>query len=647
MKISNLNRLTQLTLTNSLILLLSLVLSSGCSDSENSGGITGTGSPLESYIKEGFVYHNEPSGEESGNESPSFVDPAIDSDQISNEINADDDFSTTNLQEAGVDEADWVKTDGEFAYSYSGPNIVYYSDVIAVETPPALTRSMQTPNFQTHHQLNIFDLNTATGKQAPINSLPLDESLGQVEGLYLEKEQDQLLLLANKYSYDYDSYFWHWSTSTAQIRSINIQDPRQHLEQTASIDIDGQYVSSRKIGDTLYIVTQYTPRIEGFIQSPSNTDEVANNLILINKTSLADLLPKIHINGQHQALLQEQDCTIPETMETNDQPTLAIVTAINVKNFSDFKASCIASPIDTIYVSSNTVYLLNDQYSEQRSHIYQIDISTGNPRYQTTTSVEGLIGWDNPFRLSEYQNHLRLITSKNLVHQLHILKMEEDALLHIASLPNSDKPASIGKTGEDIYAVRFMGNRAYVVTFRNTDPFYAIDLSNPSQPKILGELEIPGFSTYLHPFGDDLVFGIGREANWNSGIKLALFDVSDTSNPVVKKEIILGSSGSHSSAIYNHKAVTLLSKNNGQQWQVGIPVSLYSNNYHWSHDGFYLLEIDLQAEQPDNSMQEHGILTTLENESSNYSQLSSYDRGIFKSDKVHFVYDKHLWTQSW
>ncbi|NRB36923.1 MAG: beta-propeller domain-containing protein [Pseudomonadales bacterium] len=647
----------------------------GCS-SDNSGGVTGTGYVLEDYIKHGLNNQNTLSQNSCRNcvddsftvtESTGAPSDAVsDGAELDNGA-GDDDFSTTNVQEFGVDESDWMKTDGEYAYSYSGPGYIYYSgpgiaiDAIAIdeassESEPAVEVQSSEPIDdaltiapERGHTINVYALGTNEGSQAPINSLLLDETIGSVQGLYLHdrEQKQQLVVLADKYNYNYADDYWGWHSSQTTITLIDTSAPQSPLETSQTITIDGQYVSSRKVGNTLYVISQFSPYVQGLTRYPDTSAEQQKNLNLINTTPLEKLLPQVSINGVSQRLLNDENCHVPIAVEDATHPTLAVITAIDLDAPESIQASCVAAPVQTIYASTKAVYMVSTQYSDNSSDIYQFSIAENKPRYQAMATVTGSINWNKPFHLSEQGEYLRLVTSTGDEHQLHILKIDADILNPVATLPNEQQPAKIGKPGESIYAVRFYGERVYVVTFRQTDPFYVIDLADPTNPSILGELEIPGFSTYLHPFSDNLIFGIGRNQNFWSGIKLALFDVSNPAEPIVKDEIILGGPGTYSPAMYNHRAVTLLSRENGTRWQMGLPVSLYDDNHQWQQDSLYLLDITLEDHAEGAGMQTHGQLVTKDAADGDYSQLSEVDRGIFKGDWVHFITDNKLWTQAW
>ena len=169
-------------------------------------------------------------------------------------------------------------------------------------------------------------------------------------------------------------------------------------------------------------------------------------------------------------------------------------------------------------------------------------------------------------------------------HQLTVLQesstSDRKRLEAVARLPNLDHPQPIGKPGEQIYAARYLGSRAYIVTFKKVDPLYVIDLHDQEAPVIAGELNMPGYSSYIHPIGDDLVLGIGKDAvpsesgdfAWYQGLKLALFDVSDMTAPQEVSTVVIGDRGTTSSLLYDFHALAYLAGNNGEPDRLALHV---------------------------------------------------------------------------
>ncbi len=208
-----------------------------------------------------------------------------------------------------------------------------------------------------------------------------------------------------------------------------------------------------------------------------------------------------------------------------------------------------------VYCSAEYLYLTTGGYSE--TGIHKIRLDNGYIEGVADGSVPGWVL--NQFSMDESDGYFRIATttghawgvstSKNNVYVL-----DED--LKVVGELEDLAP------GEQIYSARFMGNRLYLVTFKKVDPLFVIDLADPTAPRVLGKLKIPGYSNYLHPYDEKHVIGLGKEAvdseggsfAWYQGVKLSLFDVSDVSNPREVAKLEIGDRGTDSPALYDHKA---------------------------------------------------------------------------------------------
>jgi hypothetical protein len=248
-------------------------------------------------------------------------------------------------------------------------------------------------------------------------------------------------------------------------------------------------------------------------------------------------------------------------------------------------------------------------------------------------------------------------------HRLTVLRESADSsrLQQIAQIPNSSQPAPLGKPGEDIFAVRFLGDRAYVVTFRVIDPLYVIDLSRPEQPQIAGELELPGFSTLLQPIGEGLLLGIGQHVpaaagGLTQGVKVALFDVSDISTPLELGSEVIGKRGSSSPALSDHHALTLLATEG--LFRAAIPVVRHAEPatqgvditdpaywYGWSDSGLYEFAIDPSS----GALQLEGsLIVEQQTPDQPWPQYDSYrSRSVLHDDAVFFISGSRVWTHHW
>jgi hypothetical protein len=183
--------------------------------------------------------------------------------------------------------------------------------------------------------------------------------------------------------------------------------------------------------------------------------------------------------------------------------------------------------------------------------------------------------------------------------QLSVLREAASGMAVVASLPNAQRPAPIGLAGEQVYAVRFLGARAYVVTFRRTDPLYVLDLANPLDPRLAGELKTPGFSDYLIPLGDSLLLGVGKDATDNGllqGVKVALIDVSNPALPKQLAQRLIGMRGSTSALDYSPHGIGVLLT--AGRARIALPVRVNDKtDYQPGYQALFRYEVDLASKQ--------------------------------------------------
>ena len=526
-------------------------------------------------------------------------------------------FSTTNAQESSVDEADRLKTDGNYLYtsSINGPEIKIFGTESGA--PEIATYPLQT----------------------------LNKTL--ISGLYLRDETKQLLAVSGdgrQSASIWDMWFdaAYWEDRKTEVFTLDINNPSLP-ELQDKLTLDGQLISSRRIGSTLYLATRHTPTVNGLIEYPESSAELLINRGLINFASLDNMLPSYQVNdGRKQLLFDVEDCFISDYAQPKQQQTSIIsLLAIDLDAATPTpRGQCFVGDAETVYASTEAFYLATThyQYNEEdgfinddgqiSTEIHKFALDSLTPDYRGTGSVAGHLGWQQdlkPFRMSEHNDVLRIITytgnqadgDSSPAHLYTLAENTKTSTLDIlGSLPNEARPALLGKLGEQIYATRFIGSRAYLVTFRTTDPLYIVDLSNPSDPFIASELEINGYSDYLHPVGENYLLGIGKDAvastdsgdgrgAWDQGVKLSLIDISDASAPYEKQQIILGKRGSNTAVSSTHHALTSLLK--GDSLELALPVSLHetaytgntasdesdpSTYYNWTRNSLYRLSIN-------------------------------------------------------
>lgn len=479
------------------------------------------------------------------------------------EMNGDDqgsdDYSDTNVQVIGVDEMDNVITDGKYIY------ITQYNQVFITLAYTQGDKANALSNYKVIDYINE-ETNCPTGMY--------------VTGLYVD--DDYLVVIGSEYEYyceptsgsedpGYDmGYYDYWYGYNNNVK-VYVYDKNDDFSLISEYDIAGNLIGTRKIDDNLFIVTTtYVPLYNEDI----NVD---------------DYLPYYTIN----------DTTI--TAKYSD---IVYVEGTSPNSFTSFYALDLDHEVVdmevilgdsgyNLYVSNDNIYLVGNIYyfvpmaefvdvenpiAETKTAIQKISINEASIEYVATGAVTGYTL--NQFSMDEYNGYLRIATTTgwwgtDINNRVYILNEELEEVGRIENL---------GKPGETIKSVRFVGDYGYVVTFEQTDPFYIINLSNPATPFTEGELEIPGFSTYLQPLNNDYMLGIGFGDNdgGTNGLKISIYDISDKTNPVLFSEEIFDYSDfgwSWSSATYNHKDL-LVSLSKGI---IALPFSTYD----WSNTEGY------------------------------------------------------------
>lgn len=627
--------------------------------------------------------------------------------------------SSTNTQETNVDEADRIKTDGKYLYTigetasniYPVATPMLAANVTSASTSTSTSMSSvaipvdPTPVTRLS-TLRIFKTDQASAPLVKEVTLGGDTST-MLTGLYLDTTNKKLAALAEEpQMYGIWSRWFvpsYWQNQQSQMYLLNVANP-ENPTQTAKLTLDGQVISSRRIGSTLYVATRHTPSLSGLVQYPTTEAEATANRTLINNATLADFLPDYQINGgSKNEIFSADDCFMTQyTDKKSYQTSIISLLAIDMNSASPTpQGKCFAGDTETLYASPDAIYLATTSYnydnasSTTSSDGVSTSIAYHNPNittdlhkfslvnginYRGSGRVEGHLGWQQeqkPFRMSEYNGVLRVITyiGDNIINTNPTVTNPSPARLYtlqentatqsldiLAKLPNSTRPQDLGKPGEQIYATRFLGNKGYLVTFRTTDPLYLLDLSNPADPYIASELKIDGFSDYLHPVGDNYLLGIGKDAvatdggdagrgAWYQGVKLSLIDITNPSTPYEKQKIILGKRGTETAVSQNHHALTTLQ--NGNNLQVALPISLHngaviaadaspSTYYNWTQDELYRLNINTQT----GTMQALAPIAAPTTDTY-YSSNWSDDRSVMIGEFIHYLHGDKVISQAW
>ena len=469
-------------------------------------------------------------------------------------------YSTTNVQVAGVDEPDIVKTDGTYLY------VVANQTVYIIRAYPVFEAEILAKIRITNVSIsNIFirgDRLVVFGNAGGYYGYPLLERDMKVDASQL-------------------GMWWGGISQTA----LNVYDISERAAPSLvkEIRIDGGYFDARLIGEYVYLVaTEYTYNI---LYAADDTNYTLN-------------VPEIKIDNETQSIAAD-DIYYVDVPELSD--TMTHVISLNLDTNDVVEKSFMLGSSQTMYVSRNNIFLASIHYpyypvlyrtgaegspseDQETTILHKIAIDTGDISYTAQGEVPGVIL--NQFSMDEHNGFFRIATTSGnnwiegsqTSNNIYIL---DGDLKQVSEIENI-------APGESIYAARFLGDRAYLVTFVQVDPLFTIDLSDPYNPRILGELKIPGYSEYLHPYDETHIIGIGKEVDPSIdadkvhtpgavyftailGLKIALFDVSDIENPVEEYKIVIGNRGTDSPALYDHKAFLF----DREKELLVIPVSLY------------------------------------------------------------------------
>jgi uncharacterized secreted protein with C-terminal beta-propeller domain len=566
--------------------------------------------------------------------------------QVGQTAAASGNFTGTYTQEARVDEFDTVRYDG--SHLYVAPRRYYRCCFFAPEAPGSSTPPDRS--------IRILETDPANGSASLTSTIPLEEGVS-VQGMYVADER--MFALTGTSIYGNFGDMWAdvaiWAPEQLGYRIYDLSDPASpQLEIEATID--GVFIESRRIGNTIYIVSRYAAWIEGLDYYVTSTEEQASNQSLLDSVTLDDLLPKITVNGVTSTLVTPESCYIDSSDTADGYPVLTSITAVPIDDPTAFTTTCYNQDAYGAYVSENAIYFTQFQASatntQYNTRIHKFALFNTSVHYRGSADIEGQVwrGGQADFRMSEHAGDLRILATQfdwtsedRFDHKLYILRESTTSpeLDIVSELPNENRPDEIGKPNEALYGVRFLGDRAYAVTFEQIDPLYVIDLLDPLDSFIAGELTITGFSDFLHPVNDNLLLGLG--VGGNGGVKLELFDVSNLAQPLSRGSVTLGGRGSYSEARYDRHAFTYQFDVNG----IDRLAEVYSSDgsYQFVESGLFLFEIrdkDMPALASLNSV--GSIVPPRDGSTIPYVDRS---RAFIHDDTVYYIRDETVWAASW
>lgn len=451
--------------------------------------------------------------------------------------NKEMDYSGTNIQVEGVDEADIVKTDGAYIYLVKGQR------VIIAQAYPAGEMKI------------VSDLDFAAEKFYPQEMYVDDRHLvviGQTGG-----RGDDMVIMSKRIEADTvrpQIYPPPYQRDMVKAIIYDISD-KNSVKQVRELELDGRYVSSRKIDKALYLVAN-----KGFYYYPLR--EMPDNKPAYRDTAIG----QDYVEIDYAAIKCFPHCV---------QPNYLIVAGLDLeqpKEKADINTYLGAG--ENIYASAENLYVAVSNYQDRNNNtkVYKFALRDGKLTYKGSGEVPGRIL--NQFSMDEYDGHFRIATTKGDTWRTGEDTSKNNIYVLDDALKIKGKVEDIAP-GEIIYSARFMGERAYMVTFKTVDPFFVIDLKDPARPEILGALKIPGYSNYLHPYDENHIIGFGKDTielgpkgaasdadsmAFYLGMKMAVFDVTDVNHPVELFNEKIGDRGTDSELLHNHKAL-LFAKN--------------------------------------------------------------------------------------
>jgi hypothetical protein len=430
-------------------------------------------------------------------------------------------YSGTNVQEIGVDEPDVIKTNGRLIVTVA------------------------------QGDLRVVDITTGVPRQ--IGRLPLPT--GKSADATLLLSGDRAVVLMRGYSVvAYDSMMPIDGAGKTTIMNVDLSDPAAPVVDS-TLDIDGNYLDARMVDGIIRLVVSSQPSLTFPMGANDWNREqgelIARNQQLIAKSTIDDWLPSYRLTTDGTsvdgALVSCDQLTHPK--EFAGFSTISVLTFNPADGLSDGDAVGVLSDGDTVYASADRLYVATTRWGDPvpmgradlpiapsggtSTDIHAFDISGHGPaRYVASGDVNGrTLG---RYAMSEYHGVLRVATTissgpglTSTESQLVTLAEKNDELVQIGHV------GGIGK-GENIYAVRYFGPTGYVVTFRQIDPLYVLDLADPTTPQVRGKLKVTGYSSYLHDIGGNRLVGVGQEATEDGrgvGAQISLFNVDDPSSP--------------------------------------------------------------------------------------------------------------------
>jgi len=515
-------------------------------------------------------------------------------------------YSQTNLQVAGVDESDIVKTDGKYIY-YVKDNIVYIAE---------------TDNGKLV-QINKID----AGADFYVTEIYIDLSEGQ--------KSKSMVMIGREYKN---------SKTYSKAVVYDISDVTKPKEKR-SFSQEGNYISSRKIGKNFHMVTEFHFGYYGNgVAMPVYRDTAVSSLeinmepkdIMIFPPYLGGTLVSINsfdIDSNVKAQRVNYLGNAQNLYMANDSMYVSYLNSdfLYYPMFAEPKIEASGGALN------ETIDIMPPVEYRNKTIIKKFDVKDTSIKYSSEANIEGTL--INQFAMDQNSGYFRVAYTKDQSSGSMVSVFDKN-MKEVGKLSNI-------APGEKIYSVRFMGDKLYLVTFKQIDPFFVIDMSKPETPKILGYLKIPGYSDYLHPYDENHILGFGKavevtgENIRDAGMKIAMFDVTDFSKPKQISSVTIGSMGTYSELLHNHKALMYNRENN----YFGFPITIAEakrgpDNYFYSDyvfQGGYVYDI-----KDDYRLQFKGSMTHIPSGSYNYENQNYINRLVYIGDYIYSLSSKGI-----
>lgn len=368
---------------------------------------------------------------------------------------------------------------------------------------------------------SVSIVDTVNGKLKEAASVRVEED-DRIREFYVS---DGHLILISEFNQEREDGAWTYASTDTRIITYDITDPEKP-GKAGEVTQSGSYTSSRLTDGHLYLFTQYSVDVTSGITPKDKKD---------------------YIPYVNQQMLEADDIYLPPFSQAYMYEVVSSVDIAKPGEIQDSKA--IFSDGGELYVSNDNIYWYETQWSDKtETVIKRISYKDGKLKAEASGKVDGYI--NDSFSIDEYDGYLRVVTTDDETNGLYILDSKMKEVGSITGLAE----------GEQVYSARLLGDTGYFVTYEQTDPLFSVDLSDPKNPKIIGKLKIPGFSEYLHFYGENLLLGIGMDVDEDgfttNGVKLSMFDISDSSDVKEIQKYTLENVYS-AAVMYDYKAVLI------------------------------------------------------------------------------------------